>query len=84
MNFTPILSIKKALNKAYLRRPVERSELLRFKAALNKLFDSLDEGESEEYCKNLFAEFLREAFYRDRNSINTKGRVDLAIYAGAK
>ena len=84
MNFIPVLPIKKALNKAYLRRPVERAELLRFKAALNRLFDALDEGESEEHCKNLFADFLKEAFYRDRNAINTKGRVDLAIYSGTK
>ena len=84
MNFIPVAPIKKALNKAYLRRPVERVELLRFKTALNRLFDALDEGESEEHCKNLFAEFLKEGFYRDRNSINTMGKVDLAIYAGTK
>jgi adenine-specific DNA-methyltransferase len=84
MDFKPVVPIKKALNKAYLRRPIERAELIRFKTALNRLFDDLDETESEEHCKNLFAEFLKEAFYRDRNAINTKGRVDLAIYAGTK
>ena len=55
-----------------------------FCKALHRLFDDLDETESEEHCKNLFAEFLKEAFYRDRNTINTKGKVDLAIYAGTK
>ncbi|HUX41694.1 MAG TPA: Eco57I restriction-modification methylase domain-containing protein [Rectinemataceae bacterium] len=81
MTFVPVLPAKKALNKAYLKKPVERAELERFRAALNRLFDSLDEGESEEHCKNLFAEFLREAFYRERNAINTKASIDLAIYA---
>jgi hypothetical protein len=84
VDFISVAPVKKALNKAYLRRPVERAELLRFADALHRLFDDLDETESEEHCKNLFAEFLKESFYRDRNTINTKGKVDLAIYAGTK
>ena len=84
MDFIPVAPVKKALNKAYLRRPIERAELLRFAEALHRLFDDLDETESEEHCKNLFAEFLKESFYRDRNTINTRGKVDLAIYAGTK
>ncbi|MGA2545784.1 MAG: TaqI-like C-terminal specificity domain-containing protein [Rectinemataceae bacterium] len=84
MDFKAVVPIKKALNKAYLRRPIERAELIRFQTALNRLFDCLDETESEEHCKNLFAEFLKDAFYRDRNAINTKGKVDLAIFSGTK
>jgi hypothetical protein len=84
MDFIPVLPIKKSLNKAYLRRPIERDELLCFKTALNRLFDDLDETESEEHCKNLLAEFLKEVFYRERNAINTKGKVDLAIFGGMK
>jgi hypothetical protein len=84
VDFIPVVPVKKTLNKAYLRQPVERAELLRFVEALHRLFNDLDEAESEEHCKNLFADFLKESFYRDRNAINTKGKVDLAIYAGTK
>jgi adenine-specific DNA-methyltransferase len=82
MDFIPIIPAKKTLNKAYLRKPIERTELVRFKSALNRLFDNLDESKDEEFIKGLFRTFLEEAFYRDRNAINTKDKIDLAIYGG--
>jgi adenine-specific DNA-methyltransferase len=40
--------------------------------------------ESEEHVKNNVTNFLYETYYQGKNQINTKGRIDLAIYEDKK
>jgi hypothetical protein len=40
---------------------------------------SINETESEEFHKNLLADFLKHSYYSPQHFINTKGRNDLVI-----
>ncbi|MBN1637419.1 MAG: hypothetical protein JW866_00515, partial [Ignavibacteriales bacterium] len=73
---------RKALNKAFLKVKPNRSEIENFKANLIKLIDRIDKNESEEFHKNLVADFLKETYYKENHFINTKGRTDLVIHNG--
>ncbi len=42
----------------------------------------MDDRESEEFHKNLVADFLRDTYYKNRHFINTKGRNDQVIHNG--
>jgi very-short-patch-repair endonuclease len=75
-------TITKSLNKAYLKQDVTKNEIERFKYALTNFFKSINYDESEEYQKNTISDFLKNAIYNNKNLINTKGRIDLAIYNG--
>ena len=77
-----VLTPKDALAKIYLRERIVLSDFQKFQKALNNFRAKTSETESEEFNKNLVAEFLREAFYRGTNLVNTKERIDLAIYSG--
>ena len=48
---------------------------------MRKMLKNVNTDESEEHNKNLVMEFLSEAFYKNSNAINTKGKTDAAIYA---
>ena len=76
------LSIRKSLNKAYLKVKPTRSQIETFKSGLISLFDQVKETESEEYHKNIIAEFLKNTYYQPDHYINTKGRTDLVIHNG--
>jgi len=73
---------RKALNKAYLKLKCNRHDIEKFKCNLTELLDRATEGESEEFHKNLVADFLKNTYYHPHNFINTKGRKDLVIYNG--
>lgn len=73
---------KQALNKAWLKKAVQRSDLDLFKTELNHLLKHINEVESEEFHKNLVSDFLKRAFYGSTYFINTKGRNDLVIHLG--
>jgi len=73
---------RKALNKAYLKLKCNRHDIEKFKGNLTELLDRATEGESEEFHKNLVADFLKNTYYHPNNFINTKGRKDLVIYNG--
>jgi type II restriction/modification system DNA methylase subunit YeeA len=75
-------SLAESLNKAYLKQDIGEADFIRFKNSLNTFLQSIKHDESEEYQKNTIAEFLRNAFYKDKNLINTSDRIDLAIYNG--
>ena len=75
-------SITKSLNKAYLKQDVTKNDFERFTNALSTFFKSINYYESEEYQKNTISDFLKNAIYNNKNLINTKGRIDLAIYNG--
>lgn len=72
-----------AVNKAYLKQAIGETEILRFKEAMQKMLKNVNVNESEEHNKNLVMEFLSNAFYKNTNAINTKGKTDAAIYASS-
>ncbi len=72
----------KALNKAFLKVKPNRDDFEKFKHNLIRLIDHINEAESEEFHKNLVAQFLRETYYGSNHFINTKGRNYLVIHNG--
>ena len=76
------LTPKLSLNKAFLRLKPTRLEIDRFKTHLTWLLDQVTEAESEEFHKNLLADFLKNTYYAPNHFINTKGRNDLVIHGG--
>ncbi|MCC5919212.1 MAG: Eco57I restriction-modification methylase domain-containing protein [Cyclobacteriaceae bacterium] len=81
MTYT-ILTPRKSLNKAFLKVKPNRSEIDRFKLHLSALLDQINEDESEEFHKNIIADFLKNTYYAPDFYINTKGRNDLVIHNG--
>lgn len=79
------IKTRKALNSEYRRHKPKRSEVNNFRAELKNCLVSIksaeEVNESEEFIKTLIATFLKNTFYVD-NLVNTKGRIDLAIYTG--
>ncbi|WP_254172800.1 DUF7149 domain-containing protein [Planktothrix pseudagardhii] len=71
---------REALNKAFLKVKVSRSDIEQFKANLINLLDHINEKESEEFHKNLMADFLKNTYYSPNYFINTKERNDLVIH----
>ena len=78
------LTPKQSLNKAYLKEKVTRAGIEVFKKNLVDFIQAIDERESEEHVKNLVTKFLYDTYYHGKNQINTKGRIDLAIYEDKK
>ncbi len=76
---------KKAL-KAFLKQKPLRSEMDVFKTNLIALLDKISviekrpKDESEEHLKNDLRDFLRDTYYRNTNTINTKDKKDLVIH----
>ncbi len=77
-NFSP----RQALNKAFLRVKPSRSQVEKFQTHLEQLLGSINGTESEEFHKNLLADFLKHSYYSPQHFINTKGRNDLVIHNG--
>jgi hypothetical protein len=59
-----------------------RAEIDRLKAQLTTLLDRANDRESEEFHKNLVADFLKKTYYDPGHFINTKGRNDLVVHNG--
>src|SRR6185369_10916936 len=78
------LTPKQSLNKAYVKEKVTRANIDLFKKNLTEFLDSIDVKESEENAKNPVIKFLYDTYYNGKNKINTKGRIDLAIYEDEK
>jgi hypothetical protein len=78
------LKPKKALNKAFLKVKPNRTEIEGFKNYLTQLLDHINDGESEEFHKNLVIDFLKKTYYDPNYFVNTKGRNDLVIHNGDK
>jgi hypothetical protein len=68
-----LLKPKKALNKAYLKIKPIRSEIEAFKENLTALLDNSNEVESEEFHKNLVADFLKRTYYDPNYFMLIKG-----------
>ena len=80
MNVINLLNPRLALNKAFLKVKANRNEIELFKTNLISLLDKINEAETEEFHKNIVAEFLRSTYYGANNYINTKGRNDLVVH----
>ena len=72
------LTLKKSVNKAYLKIKPVRKDFEKFKDQLLKLLSLINKKESEEHNKNFVRDFLINTFYSDKY-VNTSGRTDLAI-----
>lgn len=76
---------RKALNPAYRKHKPLRRDVNKFveelKQCLQEVKHSDDNAESEEHIKSHFIQFFNNTFYTE-NYINTKERIDLAIYTG--
>lgn len=74
---------RKALNPAYRKHKPLRKDVTNFITQLKGCIDAVklsdDRGESEEHIKSHFKDFFTSTFY-SQNYINTKDRIDLAIY----
>ena len=77
---------KQALNKAYRKEKVTRTEINHLKLALPLLLDRIANAtESEENHKGHFQDFLKEVWYKSADClVAPKGRIDLAIHDGPK
>ena len=71
---------RKSLNRAYLKVKPLRTDIDNFKINLVALLDQINHAETEEFNKNVVADFLKSAFYQPNFFINTKGRNDLVIH----
>ena len=78
------LTLRKTLNKAYLKEPVQRADMERFKANFKTLLERLNADESEENAKTHLRDFLNETWYKDQHLVATKGRTDLVIHTENK
>ncbi|TYP93525.1 Eco57I restriction-modification methylase [Fodinibius salinus] len=80
-------SLRKSINKAFLKETVDRSSFNNFKAELGQLLKNIDSAkkkdEHEEHFKNLLVPFLNEVGFDDYY-INTSVRIDLAIHTDGK
>jgi len=74
-----LITLKKSINKAYLKIKPVREDFENFRKELQKLLSVINEKESEEHNKNFVRDFLINTFYSEK-SVNTKGRTDLAIH----
>ncbi|MDB9487830.1 TaqI-like C-terminal specificity domain-containing protein [Dolichospermum circinale CS-537/01] len=76
------LQPREALNKAFLKINPFRKDIETFKKHLKNLIAKINESESEEFHKNLIADFFKNTYYSSNHFINTKGRNDLVIHNG--
>ncbi|MGC9331202.1 MAG: DUF7149 domain-containing protein [Bacteroidales bacterium] len=81
MKPTPI-SIRKSINKAFLKVKPNRNQIERFKQNILNLYQQINESESEEHHKNIISKFLSDTYFSPNYYINTKGRTDLVIHNG--
>nr|WP_233881981.1 hypothetical protein [Tenacibaculum piscium] len=77
------INTRKALNPAYRKHKPLRKEVTNFitelQTCINAVKLSDTNNESEEHIKYHFTTFFKNTFYAN-NYINTKDRIDLAIY----
>lgn len=83
MIITPV-KVAKVLNDAYRKQSLTAQQLAVFKQNLSTLFNRINDTESEEYNKNIIADFLKDTYYKGLHEINTNERKDLVIHNGPK
>ncbi len=73
-------TIQESLTVSYQIEKISKNEIELFKKNLTDYLTKINPAEHEENAKNLVRDFFRDTFYNGKNDINTKGRIDLAIY----
>lgn len=73
-------TIQESLTVSYQIEKISKGEIELFKKNLADYLSKINPAEHEENAKNLVRDFFRDTFYNGKNDINTKGRIDLAIY----
>ncbi len=77
------INTRKALNPAYRKHKPLRKEVTHFVTQLQNCINAVkisdQNGESEEHIKSHFKDFFSATFFQE-NYINTKDRIDLAVY----
>ncbi|MBT8243880.1 MAG: hypothetical protein HKP48_03045 [Winogradskyella sp.] len=77
---------RKALNPAYRKHKPLRKDVTHFTTQLVECIEAVklsdDNGEHEEHTKQHYINFFKSTFYKG-NYVNTKERIDLAIYTDA-
>ncbi|MFM6128664.1 MAG: Eco57I restriction-modification methylase domain-containing protein [Sphaerospermopsis kisseleviana] len=73
---------RQALNKAFIRAGAIKNEFEKFKVNLLNLIQQIDDNETEEFHKNIVADFLKNTYYSPDFFINTKKSNDFVIYNG--
>lgn len=77
-----ILTPNQSILKAYLKSSIFMAELVAFKEAMQTLFMRINPSESEEFNKNLVADFFNQSLYKSNSyMVNTYHKTDLAIYS---
>ncbi|MDR8389941.1 Eco57I restriction-modification methylase domain-containing protein [Aliifodinibius sp. S!AR15-10] len=80
-------TLRKSINKAFLKETVDRSSFNHFKTELGQLLKAIEvskkKEELEEHYKKPLISFLEEVGFKNYN-INTSDRIDLAIHTGPK
>jgi adenine-specific DNA-methyltransferase len=75
-------TIQESLSVSYQIEKIGKSELDLFKKNLVEYLSKINPAEHEENAKYPVRDFLRDTFFKDKNEINTKGRIDFAVYQG--
>ena len=73
-------TIQESLSVSYQIEKIGKTEIDLFKKNLIEYLSKINPAEHEENAKNLVRDLFRDTFYNGKNDINTKGRIDLAIY----
>ena len=78
------ISIKDALNKAFVKVRPERAAINNYKANLIKLIDTINNNleKRENFHITLFSDFLKNTWYSPDYSINSHNDIDLVIHDG--
>jgi adenine-specific DNA-methyltransferase len=82
MKLSVTTNISESFSTVFLNQTVEEKEIQKFIEAFNELYEAVNAKESEENQKNIITFFLKKAFYDPNYAVNTKGRIDLAIFTG--
>ncbi len=77
-----IKTIEKTLSLAQLKQNINDNVLTNFHTNLNKMLNGYNENETEEHNKSILSDFLKDSFYKEKYVVNTKEKIDLAIYKG--
>lgn len=75
-----VIKHNKALHPAYFKQNLKLDDINLFETNFKRLFERIDENESEEHNKNILSDFLKNSFYKNDYEINTSGRKDLVIH----
>lgn len=73
-------TIQESLSVSYRIEKISKTEIDLFRKNLSEYLSKINSDESEEHSKYPVRDFLLNTFYQSKNEINTKGRIDFAIY----